>query len=242
MNDYARRLDEIDESYHDADIPDKFIENICQEHMMTWLISKIAEKQSILELGYGDGIINRALVARAAPVHVIEGSPRVVARARALDPSLSIEQVMFENFVPQKRYDCILAMHVLEHVDDPVSLLKKMRSWLSSDGELLVVVPNKGSLHRKLAVVMGLQDQLDALSPRDHAVGHQRVYSHQTLNFDLDAAGYTVVESTGFFLKTLPNGMMLDHSESLIRAMNEISTDLPKKLLANIGMIAGVRD
>ena len=53
----------------------------------------------------------------------------------------------------------------------------------------------------------------------------------------MEAAGLTVVEETGFFLKSLPNSMMLEHSHELIRAMNEISPELPPELLANIGMV-----
>jgi hypothetical protein len=99
-------------------------------------------------------------------------------------------------------------------------------------------VPNKESIHRQLAVIMGLQSALDSLGARDHLVGHQRVYSLDTLGADVKAAGLKVDQEEGFFLKLLPNSMMLDYSIDLLEALNKISFQLPDKLLANIGIIA----
>ena len=167
----------------------------------------------------------------------VEGSPNVVTTAKKRLPGIAIQQTLFETFKPEKRYDCILALHVLEHVDGPVKLLKQMRTWLADSGSIVIIVPNKNSLHRQLAVNMGLQKELDDFSARDVAVGHQRVYCHDSLQHDVEAAGFKVLDKTGFFLKTLPNSMMLDHSESLIHALNEISPQVPVELLANIGMV-----
>ena len=83
---------------------------------------------------------------------------------------------------------------------------------------------------------MGLQPHLDTLSARDLLVGHQRVYSLQTLGEDVRAAGLYPVETMGFFLKVLPNSMMLDYSQALLKALNEVSESLPTDILANIGM------
>ena len=88
---------------------------------------------------------------------------------------------------------------------------------------------------------MGLQPQLDTLSERDHLVGHQRVYSLSGLIGEIEAAGMRVVDSAGFFLKVLPNSMMLDFSRELLWCLNSISPRLPKELLANIAVIAAKR-
>jgi len=146
---------------------------------------------------------------------------------------------LFEEFSPAAPFDAIIASHVLEHVDDPVALLRRMAGWLAPGGRLVIVVPNKESLHRRLAVLMGLQPALDTLGARDRLVGHQRVYSHATLEQDLRAGGYTLTEKTGFFLKPVANSMMLGYSTELLGAMNQIGPQLPMELLANIGVLAG---
>ena len=77
-----------------------------------------------------------------------------------------------------------------------------------------------------------------ATSAVDQLVGHQRVYSHASLEHDLRAGGYKVMEKTGFFLKPVANSMMLGYSNALLVAMNEIGPQLPMELLANIGVVA----
>jgi hypothetical protein len=53
---------------------------------------------------------------------------------------------------------------------------------------------------------------------------------------DLSAAGFEVIERKGFFLKTLPNGMMLNHIPELIWALNKIGDELPAEWQANLAL------
>jgi SAM-dependent methyltransferase len=148
---------------------------------------------------------------------------------------------MFEHFAPGPVYDAVLALHVMEHVDDPRALMARVRGWLRPGGTLVVVVPNRESLHRRLAVRMGIQAALDDLSPRDRLVGHLRVYDLDGVGADLAAAGFEVREELGFTLKTLPNAMMLDWPPALLDAITEISPELPPAMCANIGVRAVAR-
>ena len=43
---------------------------------------------------------------------------------------------------PQNYFDAITMLHVLEHLRDPLSALKKARSWLKDDGIFYLEVPN----------------------------------------------------------------------------------------------------
>jgi hypothetical protein len=85
---------------------------------------------------------------------------------------------------------------------------------------------------------MGLQPELDTLSPRDHLVGHQRVYDLPTLEDDLRRAGLEPFDRKGLFFKPLPNAMMLDFSPELVQALNDLGDELPADLGANIAVRA----
>jgi len=239
MNTSMDKLDRIAADYHtNESVPDIHIENLCQEYFIEWLLRRIPVGSRVLELGYGDGLVTAALAKSGCELTILEGAGTLVDRARQIHPSIKCVHSLFEDFRTDQAYDIILASHVLEHVDDPPTILRLISSWLVESGKIIIVVPNRNSLHRQLAVVMGLQPELDTLSKRDLMVGHQRVYSLQILQDHIRGAGLTPIDSAGFFLKVLPNSMMLEYSRELLWGLNAISPFLPKDLLANIAAIA----
>lgn len=239
MNVRTHELERIAHAYHlNDDVPDKFIEDAHQEHCCNWLATLVSPDDVVVELGVGEGVT----LARLAPLPrrytVVEGAPSLAARVRSDFPGVEVAEALFEEYVPEEPCDKLLALHVMEHVDDPVALAAHLRTWLAPDGEIIVVVPNKRSLHRRLAVLMGLQPKLDTLSPRDHLVGHQRVYDLDGLEEDLRAAGLEPFERKGLLFKPLPNGMMLDFSSDLVQALNDLGDELPADFGANIAVRA----
>jgi SAM-dependent methyltransferase len=235
----ATGLDEYARTYYLADdVADTGIEDVQQELSIDLIAGAIAGAGRVLEMGYGMGLTTRALRERGFDLEVLEGSPLLAATARDVHPGLTVHEGMFERWTPDAPYDAVLALHVAEHVDDPVALLSHLRDWVRPGGRLVVVVPNAESLHRRLAVHMGLQPQLDTLSPRDHLVGHQRVYTLDGLAADVAAAGFVPADELGWFLKTLPNSMMLDYPPELLEALFTVSADLEPRMLANIGVVA----
>lgn len=236
------QLNEIATRYHNStEIPDKFIEDMLQVYSFELMQQQLGNTPGrILELGTGDGIITEKLVGKKYNLTLVEGSGVLVEAAKKkFADKIKVLHCLFEEFNPTEFYDFVLANHVLEHVDDPVSLLKKIRTWLKPGvGKLMVIVPNAESYHRQLAVLMGLQDRLDVLGPRDRMVGHQRVYSFRTLEADLQRAGFAVSFTTGYFLKCIPNSMMLRFDPKLLQALLKISATVPKEMLANLFVVA----
>lgn len=221
----------------DKFVREKFIEYAHQEYCTRWLTGFLNNDTKVLAMGYGDGVQAKVLYDICKQLTIIEGSKLLTEKASLELKNSKCIHTLFEEFEPKEKYDLIIATFVFEHVDNTVDLLRKMQDWLEENGKIIIVVPNKESLHRKLAVLMGIQPELDTLSPRDINVGHQRVYSLETLEKDVVEAGYRVVQKYGYNLKTLPNSMMLDFPEGLIRALSEISPELPIHLLANIGVV-----
>jgi 2-polyprenyl-3-methyl-5-hydroxy-6-metoxy-1,4-benzoquinol methylase len=231
----VKELEIIAENYHKtSDIKDKFIEDISQKCFCSWVKEHFKCNKFVCEMGYGEGITANLLNEHFNDYLVIEGAPSLVRKALRTNPQLMIKETLFENFVPEENFDLILALHVLEHVNEPLEILQMMRQWIKPDGEIIILVPNRNSIHRLLAKEMGLIQNLDDLSARDHLVGHQRVYDLDSLKTDAKNAGFEVVKEAGFFLKPLPNSMMLDFNHDLLMAMNSLSSVLPPTLMANI--------
>ncbi len=235
------KLNKIAQEYHlNKAIPDMHIENISQEYFTKWLLCHVTPTMRVLELGYGDGLVTQALLQAGVELTVLEGSSELVNVARREHPELNCVHTLFESYNPEpdQHFNLVLASHVLEHVDNPSLLIQRIYHWLSDEGQLIAVVPNKNSVHRQLAVLMGLQPELDSLSERDLMVGHQRVFSLLSLENLIESANFEIKDTSGFFLKVLPNSMMLDYSEALLLALNTISPAISKNILANIAVVA----
>lgn len=235
----SAELDEVAHQYYLTDpLEDMGIEELEGELGLLRIVEALDGCERVLEMGYGTGMTTRVLRDRGVAIEVVEGSPVLVETARGRHPGLVVHEAMFETFAPGPVFDAVLALFVAEHVDDPVALFRTAAQWLRPGGRLVVAVPNAGSIHRRLAVRMGLQEQLDSFSDRDRLLGHQRVYELPRLRADAEAAGLRVADQFGWFLKTVPFSMMLDYPRELIVALDEVSPDLPAELLANIAVVA----
>ena len=236
-------LNYIATSYH-SDAPlDIEIENSIQIYEFPWISKFIYPNMKILDLGIGDGIVLNLLVEHMNKVvfdiKILEGSSVICQNFHGFNnDKLNIENTLFENFDTDDRYDLIIMSHVLEHVENPINILKKFKNLLSENGKIVGIVPNSQSIHRRLAVYMGIQELLDSLSPRDLMVGHLRVYSIETLESDLNKSGLISEEIKGFFLKPLSNGQLMQFDANLISALLKVSEEIPPELCANVGFVA----
>ena len=214
--------------------------DICALEQLVALADLKNTPQPILEMGLGTGLTLHELVERhQLQIDVVEGSAALCEQARQrYGNKIGVQQSFFETFYSNKKYHTILALHVLEHVDDPSQVITQMGQALALGGRIIALVPNALSLHRRLAVQMGLQPALDTLSDRDHLVGHQRVFTPSSLAQTFEQAGFNIEKTFGFGLKTLPYSMMESWSDELIRACVQISPELPAELMGNIGLIA----
>lgn len=224
---------------------ENFIENIINTTNLPALLKRLKVvngDNAILEMGFGEGTITAPLLAAGFEVEIVEGSAKLCDSARSrFGSTLKVNCSYFENFTPTRLFNNVLSLHVLEHVDQPDNVIRKIYEWVAPGGQVIAVVPNAQSLHRELSVMMGLQDQNNALSKRDILVGHQRVFTLDQLAAHFEANGFEVSERFGYFVKVVPNSMMLGWSPDLIKALTNISSQLPPHLLANVGLVATKR-
>jgi 2-polyprenyl-3-methyl-5-hydroxy-6-metoxy-1,4-benzoquinol methylase len=113
---------------------------------------------------------------------------------------------LFEDVRLPGQYDNIVMTHVLEHLDDPVAVLKRVRNeWLSEDGRFFLICPNANAPSRQIAVKMGLISHNQAVTEAERLHGHKVTYTLDTLERDAKAAGLKIVYRTGIFFKALAN-------------------------------------
>jgi SAM-dependent methyltransferase len=221
-------LDSLHREYT-APTPDRQID----QKVMGWIAERILPTLSgdrCLELGVGDAVWTPQLLEQFRQVVSIDGSKTLLDRvaAEVRNPRWGAVHAMFEEYRPAVPVDCVVATFVLEHVTDPLALLRLAREhWLRPSGTLVVTVPNALSLHRRLAVRMGMQTHPGQLGDTDRRVGHQHCFSTFEMERLLLEAGYRIVERSGFFTKLLPYAGLTHCTDQQLRGMFDLAMDLP---------------
>lgn len=161
----------------------------------------------MLELGSFRGDFTRRLLEEFDEVTCVEASAQAAATAQQrLGDRAAIITGTFESVQLGTTYENIVMTHVLEHVDDPVSVLRRIkREWLSPGGRFFLACPNANAASRQIAVKMGLIPHNAAVTPAEREHGHRCTYSLDTLERDATAAGLRVVHRSGIFFKALAN-------------------------------------
>lgn len=165
------------------------------------------KKGSVLELGSFKGDFTKRLLPYFDDVTCVDASDAAIEDAREkLGDKVNFVNSLFEEANLPGRYDNIVLTHVLEHLDDPVLVLKRINGeWLAEEGRFFLACPNANAPSRQIAVKMGLISHNAAITPAEAEHGHRITYSLDTLERDAKVAGLKVVHRSGIFFKALAN-------------------------------------
>ena len=162
---------------------------------------------NVLELGSFKGDFTKRLRQTFDDITCVEASDEAIRVAKSeLGEQVSFINGLFEEVVLERRFDNIIMTHVLEHLDDPVQVLKRVNNeWLSDAGRFFLACPNANAPSRQIAVKMGLISHNCAVTPAEAQHGHRITYTLDTLERDARAGGLKVVHRSGIFFKALAN-------------------------------------
>ncbi len=145
---------------------------------------------SLLEIGCGSGALLHDLMGmgfRCEAIETASSARRVARHINRATPQLTLHSGWVHPW--KARFDYVVALEVLEHIEDDVEALRSWSRWLKPNGTLVVSVP----AHAKR---WGVDDE---------AVGHFRRYEKQGLIELLDRTGFGVehVECWGYPLANM---------------------------------------
>lgn len=231
------KIDSIAAKYHSSDSAgDKEFDQLFHILLAQKITSNHIDSTQLLELGYGEGTVSKDFELPNLKSRVIlEGSSRLAQKARLeLGQKAEVIEILFENYDTQNKFDLILATNILEHVSNPLQILNRIYDWLSDTGKCVITVPNSESIHRRLAVAIGLQANTKVLSERDQIVGHLRVYDLATLTEEIRQANLMIVKQEGLDIKFLNNSLQKLLPVEISIGLQKIAGDFPIELAANL--------
>ncbi len=110
--------------------------------------------KSYLDVGCGDGRFMRVMEQLGVPragLYGLELDNRVVQRLRGQGYSgVSCERAEDVSSFPEGGIDLVTMFHVIEHVDNPGTVIARVRRWLSPGGVFALETPNLDSLDARM--------------------------------------------------------------------------------------------
>ena len=159
------------------------------------LSGKVAD---IVDVGCGGGDLSRELVRLGHRVVGVEVDPNSVSRQAGLE--FDVYAGTAENLpaeVADRKFDCVIMSHVLEHCRDPLAALKNARALLRPGGRFICEVPNNDAL--------ALEDQGCSWEMFD-APRHLSFFTRKSLTNALERSGFkTVMANHGYFCRQFDN-------------------------------------
>lgn len=171
FEDADSELSDVLASLEDADNYTDWIYTLIEPHL----------GDQILEIGAGHGDLTERL-QRGRTVTATDLSTSCVKLLRerfAECANVDVLQADLADENSEMRYDSVILVNVLEHLDDDVEALRAFRALLKPGGRICVFVPAFEGLY----------------SAFDQRVGHRRRYRRSQLIAVLDRAGYAILDA-----------------------------------------------
>ena len=145
------------------------------------IICKLTPRGHVLDIGCGSGAMSAELLERGDDVVSQDASDAMLDMCRAYlqQRHLSTEGLRKGSALEvaeQGAFDAVVALDVIEHLDDDVAALGTFRRALKQTGTLVLSVPALSWMY----------------GPKDEQVGHFRRYDKSRLLRVLDEAGFVI--------------------------------------------------
>ena len=142
--------------------------------------------ERVLEIGAGIGNLTSNLVPRTV-YWASDINPHYLDRLKKLQSTRPYLRVQFTDAsagetYPEERFDTVICLNVVEHLEDDVNALRNIRAALQKNGRAIVLVPNGPALYGSL----------------DRVLGHYRRYTRKQLAEACEQAGFHVEATLRF--------------------------------------------
>jgi 2-polyprenyl-3-methyl-5-hydroxy-6-metoxy-1,4-benzoquinol methylase len=132
------------------------LKNVNNPH--TLAIGRVPANSCVLDLGLADGSVAAVLKDMGCRVWGVEIDPVAAKEAQSVCEDVAVDDLStidLETRFAGQSFDVVLMLDVLEHLSDPVSVLKRVSSVLHEGGWGVISIPNVAHLSVRLALLRG---------------------------------------------------------------------------------------
>ncbi len=179
-----------------------------QNNSHTLMVELVGGTKRVLDVGCATGYLARALVERGCTVVGVEMDEAAAEEARPHLEQLvvgDIGKMDLAEAVGHARFDVVVFGDVLEHLHDPLAVLRAARAVLAEGGSVVASMPNIAHGSVRLALMAGRFDYQE-LGLLDHT--HLRFFTRASIEELFRSAGMVPIDvrrtTAGFFDTPVP--------------------------------------
>jgi 2-polyprenyl-3-methyl-5-hydroxy-6-metoxy-1,4-benzoquinol methylase len=218
MSDTSRKqaIAAYEQAYSASDF--EVIQARYRKKLLLALLDKMQPKR-LLEVGCGWETIANHWPAYEQ-LTIVEPGANFAEKARVDTESrqgVTVVEHFLEDAVDQLKqqsYDLILVSSLLHEVPDPAAILQGVKDLCHAETLVHVNVPNARSMHRLLAVEMGLIADVYTPSALQKTFQQPRIFDLTQLQALAEGVGFKVAESGSFLMKPFTHGQMMSLVEN----------------------------
>jgi len=149
----------------------------------------------LLDIGCGTGLITKEVAKHGFTAKGIDFS--IIAVEKAKSRGVTAEVVDLDDGIPDKdgTYDVVLAGDIIEHVFDPMSVIKEAGRVIKPGGYFLITIPNDVSVMVRLKTLMGISYQ-EVMYRRSGVYKHHTFFTLGLLKYMLCCSGFRLIKQT----------------------------------------------
>ncbi|MEM7046424.1 MAG: bifunctional 2-polyprenyl-6-hydroxyphenol methylase/3-demethylubiquinol 3-O-methyltransferase UbiG [Pseudomonadota bacterium] len=165
----------------------------------------------LADVGCGGGLLSEALAVQGARVDGFDEDSAVIEIARAHAKARGIDQkrLIYHARAPsgRQRYDAVIALEVIEHVDDARGFVMQMAQLVKPGGRLVISTLNR-SLASRIGAIFIAERVLGWLPPGIHEF-KRFIKPHELVGL-MESSGLQVMDTCGFVYRPLTRRWVLD--------------------------------
>lgn len=196
------------------------------------------QPKCILEIGCGNEPLFPHISWEFSDYVIVEPGVSFIENAKKIAKDVRI-QFVHDYFraseeLKKKRFDYIICSGLLHEVEEPQCLLREIAAFCSKNTMVHINVPNANSMHRLLAVKMGMIRDLYELSAQNERLQQHMVFDRTLLCAMVEGAGFQVVGQGSYFIKPFTHRqmhLMLEQkilTEEMLDGLYLLAEDMPE--------------